>query len=131
MMCQSINQSFIDSNENKVVSNVPRTGETKQFSKTKKLKSVTFTISMNDGIPLANQPSNTCVYWRHPNLNDIIHMKIKKKIEPTRCIPSIKQCCSLQCEARKTRDWYIRSRNNLDRIFLHGFREIANKANEI
>lgn len=80
MMCQSINQSFIDSNENKVVSNVPRTGETKQFSKTKKLKSVTFTISMNDGIPLANQPSNTCVYWRHPNLNDSYENKEKNRI---------------------------------------------------
>lgn len=45
MMCQSINQSYIDSNENKVVSNVPRTGRDKKTTQnTKKLKSVTFTI---------------------------------------------------------------------------------------
>lgn len=45
MMCQSINQSYIDLKENKVVSNVPRALEKHRKRKeNKKLKSVTFTI---------------------------------------------------------------------------------------
>lgn len=45
-----------------------------------KLKSVTFTIHERRK-PIGEstyQHSNTCVYWRHPNLNDIMHMKKKK-----------------------------------------------------